>query len=267
MKADQQLSKSAGTEGVSGRRQKRGGKGQAAIRPTHDIAVAGYNILNKQAADSSASISESACNGALCRKYKNGDEAAQVVASVLAIALFAPVNPAMSAPAAGLENEPGTTTPGTGFTPMLDETTQKNYEVLVELVNGSLPVNAANLAKLKTGDLTVTCGVVQALKDDPDNTALVQRLASELAMADTVATAFGMRRMLTAGQSEPHVAEQQEALTEAERRLEFLDREIVALKNEMELRKQISNNTIVTALSRQTQRGLENSARQKSRCR
>lgn len=86
-------------------------------------------------------------------------------------------------------------------------------------------------------------------------------------MADTVATAFGMRRMLTAGQSEPHVAEQQEALTEAERRLEFLDREIVALKNEMELRKQISNNTIVTALSRQTQRGLENSARQKSRCR
>lgn len=147
---------------------------------------------------------------------------------------------------------------------MLDETTQKNYEVLVELVNGSLPVNAANLAKLKTGDLTVTCGVVQALKDDPDNTALVQRLASELAMADTVATAFGMRRMLTAGQSEPHVAEQQEALTEAERRLEFLDREIVALKNEMELRKQISNNTIVTALSRQTQRGLENSARQKN---
>ena len=90
-----------------GRRQKkRGGKGQAAIRPTHDIAGAGYNILNKQAADSSASISESACNGALCRKYKNGDEAAQVVASVLAIALFAPVNPAMSAPAAGWRTNP-----------------------------------------------------------------------------------------------------------------------------------------------------------------
>ncbi|MFO5452998.1 hypothetical protein ACLBO7_31105, partial [Klebsiella pneumoniae] len=50
--------------------------------------------------------------------------------------------------------------------------------------------------------------------------------------------------------------EQEEALTEAERRLEFLDREIVALKNEMELRKQISNNTIVTAVSRQTQRDL-----------
>ncbi|MDR8459805.1 integrating conjugative element protein, partial [Acinetobacter baumannii] len=68
VKADQQLSKSTGTEGVSWvGGKKRGGKGQAAIRPTHDIARAGYNILNKQAADSSASISESACNGALCR--------------------------------------------------------------------------------------------------------------------------------------------------------------------------------------------------------
>ncbi|HCI8486965.1 TPA: integrating conjugative element protein [Klebsiella pneumoniae] len=265
VKADQQLSKSTGTEGVSWvGGKKRGGKGQAAIRPTHDIARAGYNILNKQAADSSASISESACNGALCRKYKNGDEAAQVVASVLGDRSIRTCKSGNECASGGLENEPGTTTPGTGFTPMLDETTQKNYEVLVELVNGSLPVNAANLAKLKTGGLTVTRGVVQALKDDPDNTALVQRLASELAMADTVATAFGMRRMLTAGQSEPHVAEQQEALTEAERRLEFLDWEIVALKNEMELRKQISNNTIVTALSRQTQRGLENSARQKN---
>ncbi len=135
-----------------GRRQKRGGKGQAAIRPTHDIARAGYNILNKQAADSSASISESACNGALCRKYKNGDEAAQVVASVLGDRSIRTCKSGNECASGGLENEPGTTTPGTGFTPMLDETTQKNYEVLVELVNGSLPVNAANLAKLKTGD-------------------------------------------------------------------------------------------------------------------
>ncbi len=188
--------KSTGAEGVSWvGGKKRGGKGQAAIRPTHDIARAGYNILNKQAADSSASISESACNGALCRKYKNGDEAAQVVASVLGDRSIRTCKSGNECASGGLENEPGTTTPGTGFTPMLDETTQKNYEVLVELVNGSLPVNAANLAKLKTGDLTVTRGVVQALKDDPDNTALVQRLASELAMADTVATAFGMRRM------------------------------------------------------------------------
>lgn len=42
VKADQQLSKSTGTEGVSWvGGKKRGGKGQAAIRPTHDIARPG----------------------------------------------------------------------------------------------------------------------------------------------------------------------------------------------------------------------------------
>lgn len=49
-------------------------------------------------------------------------------------------------------------------------------------------------------------------------------------MSDTIATAFGMRRMLIAGQAEPHVAEHKIALEETDRRLAFLDREILALK-------------------------------------
>ena len=50
--------------------------------------------------------------------------------------------------------------------------------------------------------------------------------------------------------------EQQEALTEAERRLKVSGPGNCGAEERMELRKQISNNTIVTALSRQTQRGL-----------
>lgn len=263
--ADRTLQKSTGKGGVpwvGG--QKRGGQGQAAIKPTHDLAKAGYNILNKQPVTSNSAIKSDDCTGTLCKKYKNSDEAAKAVVAVLGDRAIRTCKQGSQCASGGLENEPGASMPGTGLTPMLDEITQKNYDVLVELVNGSLPVNAANLAKLQTGDLAVTRGVVQALKDDPDNSALVQRLAGELAMADTVATALGMRRMLMAGQSEPYVAQQQQALTETDRRLEFLDREITALKNEMELRKQISNNAILTALSRQTQRGIENNTRQKN---
>lgn len=43
-----------------------------------------------------------------------------------------------------------------------------------------------------------------------------------------------MRKILIAGQSEPHVDEHKIALEETDRRLAFLDREILALKNEME---------------------------------
>lgn len=134
---------------------------------------------------------------------------------------------------------------------MLEETTQENLEILVKLVNGNLTPNATNLATLKTGDMVVSRGVIQALKDDPDNAALVQRLASELAMSETISTALGMRRMLMAGQSEPNAADQTMALDESDRRLEFLDREVLALKNEMEIRKAISNNSILVTLTRQ----------------
>lgn len=110
--------------------------------------------------------------------------------------------------------------------------------------------------------MVVSRGVIQALKDDPDNAALVQRLASELAMSETISTALGMRRMLMAGQSEPNAADQTIALDESDRRLEFLDREVLALKNEMEIRKAISNNSILVTLTRQESREADHGLRQ-----
>lgn len=52
--ADNQLKTTTGKEGVKWiGGQKRGGSGQKAIRPTHDMAKAGFNILNKQPVTSS----------------------------------------------------------------------------------------------------------------------------------------------------------------------------------------------------------------------
>ena len=68
--------------------------------------------------------------------------------------------------------------------------------------------------------------------------------------------------MLMAGQSEPNAADQTMALDESDRRLEFLDRELLALKNEMEIRKEISNNSILMALTRQESREADHGLRQ-----
>ena len=263
VQASNQQQKSTGKEGVKWvGGQKRGGSGQAAIKPTHDLVKAGYNILNKQSATSDAAVSSSACNGSLCQKYKTSTEAAEAVVKVLGDRAIRTCAKGTDCGSGGVENEPGTSTPGEGFSPMLDTSTQENLEILVKLVNGNLAPNATNLGTLKTGDLAVTRGVIQALKDDPDNGALVQRLAGELAMADTITTALAMRRMLMVGQSEPSVAAQELIVAESDRRLEFLDREIQALKNEMEIRKSISNNSILVAITRQEAREVDNSLRQ-----
>ncbi|MFS6933745.1 integrating conjugative element protein [Klebsiella oxytoca] len=263
VRADNTLKKSTGKEGVKWiGGQQRGGAGQKAIKPTYDIAKAGYNILNKQAATSDATVSSSTCNGSLCRKYKTSAEAADAVSKVLGDRALRTCVNGSECGSGGLENEPGTTTPGEGFSPMLEKTTKENQEALIKLVNGGLPPNATNLATLKTGDLVITRGVIQALKDDPDNGALVQRLAGELAMADTITTALAMRRMLMVGQSDPGVAAQEAIVAESDRRLQFLDREIQTLKNEMEIRKAISNNSVLVAVSRQEAREVDNSLRQ-----
>jgi hypothetical protein len=66
-----------------------------------------------------------------------------------------------------------------------------------------------------------------------------------------VETALDMRRLITTGESEPNAADQPEALAEGDRRVDALDRELASLRNEMELRKAISNNSLLTTLERQ----------------
>jgi hypothetical protein len=58
------------------------------------------------------------------------------------------------------------------------------------------------------------------------------------------------------------LAAQEPIVAESDRRLQFLDREIQALKNEMEIRKSISNSSILVAITRQEAREMDNSLRQ-----
>ncbi|MBA0211915.1 integrating conjugative element protein [Pectobacterium brasiliense] len=263
--SDQKLQKATGEDGatwIGG--QKRGGKGQAAIRPTRDLAKAGFNMMNNLPVTSNSSISSSSCNGTSCQRFPSSEKAAEAVVKVLGDRSIRTCRDASQCSSGGVENEPGSSVAGTGFSPMLEEATKENTEQLVKLVGGAEAPTASNLAKLKTGSMVVTRSVIQSLKDDPDNSALIQRLAGELAMSDTVETALTMRRMLTTGQSEPNAADQPEALSESDRRIDALDRELAALKNEMDIRKAISNNSLLTTLERQGVRNQGNRFQQKS---
>ncbi|EAO6819039.1 integrating conjugative element protein [Salmonella enterica] len=262
--SDQKLQKATGEEGVTWvGGQKRGGKGQPAIQPTRDLAKAGYNMMNNLPVTSNSSVGSSSCNGTACQRYKSSEEAAAAVVKVLGDRSIRTCRETSECTSGGTDNQPGSAVAGTGFSPILEDATKENLEQLTKLVNGQLQPTTDNLGTLKTGSLVVTRGVIQALRDDPDKAALVQRLAGELAMSDTVETALTMRRMLTTGESEPNAAEQPEAIAEGDRRIDALDRELAALRNEMELRKSISNNSLLTALERQGVRNQDNRLQQK----
>ncbi|CDG22227.1 putative exported protein [Xenorhabdus poinarii G6] len=247
--------KATGTGGhpwIGGKKQ--GGRGQNAIRPTRDLASAGFNMMNNQPVLSQSAVHPQHCDGSSCRKFSNAREAAEAVVSVLGDRAIRTCANAAECTSGGESQQPGATVAGTGFAPMLEAHTQANIAQLIKLVNGTEKPTAANLAKLKTGGLAVTKGVIQALQRDPDRAALTGRLASELAMAETTETALLMRRMLITGMSEPNAAAQPEALAEGERRIAALDREITALKNEMQLKRELARNAILTIIERENDR-------------
>lgn len=234
--------------------KKRGGQGQKAIQPVRDFAQAGFNALNGLPATSAAPVTGSQCNGAACQRFSNSEEAAQTVVRILGDKSVRTCTNPGECQSGGDTDQPGSSQPGTGFAPVLDKTTQENLEQLKKLVGGSGTVSAAELAKLKTGSLTVTRGVIESLRRDPDRSALTQRLAGELAMADTMELALTMRRMLITGQGEPNAGNAPAAQEIGDRTTDQLDREITMLKTEMEVRKAISNNAMLTVIERDQQR-------------
>ena len=60
--------------------------------------------------------------------------------------------------------------------------------------------------------------------------------------------------MIMTGMSEPYAAAQDVAIEEGSRRIEALDREIAALKNEMELKRELARNSVLTIIERENQR-------------
>lgn len=221
-------------------------------------------MLNGQPVTSNSSVASSACNGSSCRIFKNSDAAATAIVQVLGDRSIRTCKDKSQCESGGADNAPGASVAGTGFGPLLDESTKVNLEALSKLVSSQGAPSAEELGKLKTGGLPVTRGVIEALRDDTDKNALVQRLAGELAMAHTIETALAMRRILTTGESEPNAAAQKQAIEEGDRRIDSLDRELQALKNEMELRRAISSNSLLVTLERQEVRNSSNQMQQRT---
>ncbi|WP_431810173.1 integrating conjugative element protein [Jejubacter sp. L23] len=249
--AGRKVTGNKGSSWIGGR--KRGGGGQPAIRPTHDLAAAGFNMMNSLPVTSTSAVSSGSCNGGLCRKFSSAEAAAEMVVKVLGDKSMRTCSDASKCTSGDEDDQPGAVA-GTGFSPLLEEATKVNTEQLVKLVNGAVKPTATELAKLRTGGLPVTANVIRALQRDPDNAALTARLAGELAMSDTVETALLMRRMLVTGMSEPNAAAQPKIINMVELRVDALDREITALKNEMELKRELARNSVLTIIERDNAR-------------
>ncbi|WP_235378690.1 integrating conjugative element protein [Pseudomonas meliae] len=217
-----------------------GGAGQSSIKVVGDVTRAGYNLVNGRGVTETSSIDPASCNSLACQTWSSPQQAVEWATRVLG------------------EQEQRTceactktqTVPGVGLTPLIQEEYDTKLQVLQELVSGARNTTFENLREAGSASLPITRGVIEALRDEPDQNILAQRLTSEVALASVLEKALLLQRTLLTGRKEPNVAANQLAVAAVDQESSTLDREILNLKTELELRRELANNSPMAIIQR-----------------
>ena len=222
-----------------------GGSGQSSIKVVGDVTRAGYNLLNGRSATDTSSIARSACGNRLtCQTWSSPQAAADWATRVLG-----------EREQRTCENCTKTqTTPGVGLTPMIQEEYETKLQSLQELVTGARPTTLANLDAAGSSSLPITRGVIEALRDEPDQDVLGRRLASEAALSSVLEKALLLQRTLLTGKKEPNVAANELAAKAVDQENGTLEQEINNLKTELELRRTLAGNSAMAIIQRHSTR-------------
>lgn len=222
-----------------------GGSGQSSIKVIGDVTRAGYNLLNGRSATDTSSIARSACGNRLtCQTWSSPGAAAAFANRVLG-----------EREQRTCENCTKTqTTPGVGLTPMIQEEYETKLQALQELVTGARPTTLANLDAAGSSSLPITRGVIEALRDEPDQDVLGRRLASEAALSSVLEKALLLQRTLLTGKKEPNVAANELAVQAVDQENSALEQEINNLKTELELRRTLAGNSAMAIIQRHSTR-------------
>ncbi|MFU7548250.1 integrating conjugative element protein, partial [Pseudomonas paraeruginosa] len=90
--------------------------------------------------------------------------------------------------------------------PLIQEEYEAKLEALQELISGTRNTTFENLREASSTSLPITRGVIEALRDEPDQDLLARRLASEVALSSVLEKALLLQRTLLTGKKEPNVA-------------------------------------------------------------
>jgi len=222
---------------------KAGGRGQPPIKLTEATVTAGYNALHQRSANDTRPLAAADCKGGgVCSAFPSPQEATEFARRVLGEKQIRTCEGC----------EPMNTTAGVGLTPLVAEAYEDKVKKLDELLQMDTPITLEKLDALSSEMLPVSRRLIEALRHDPEQVMLSQRLASELAFAEVMSKGLLLQRTLAAGGRNPHIAQTRPAEEEVQHNIGRLQAELAALKNELDLRKTLSDNTATRILERQS---------------
>ena len=218
-----------------------GGSGQNPIRVVSDVTRAGYNLLNGRGATDTSPIDSITCGNRLsCQTWPSPEAATDWATRVLGEQEHRTCDGCLKTQA----------TAGVGLTPLIQEEYETRLEALRDLVTGASATTFENLEAAGSTSLPITRGVIEALRDEPDQDVLARRLASEVALSSVLEKALLLQRTLLAGRKEPNVAANQLAQDAIAYESGLLEQEINNLKTELDLRRELAANSPMAIIQR-----------------
>lgn len=144
------------------------------------------------------------------------------------------------------------TTPGHGLGPALQVEVDAVSIELASLVNSSSNPNLADLARVSAPGIAITRQVIESIRALPDTERLilVDRLATEIAVARTVEKAFLARRIIKSGGQLPEIHANTVAREHVDQIVVDLDNEIERMVFENRIRKEVVSDTVLKLLIR-----------------
>ena len=213
-----------------------GGNGQAPIRVASDVAAAGYQMWQTDNSEQR-----------LTQLWPDAAAAAEWTREVVGETEVRFCS----------DCERFTTEPGVGLQRELHRGRERAKQLLTGLIESPGRPAPEVLAELHNPGLGIgmTVAVVQSLRDEsPANRSiLLDRLASDIALAHAMEKALIARQLLRAGRRATNVAENAEAQREIERMLARLDEEMNGILFEQRIRSEVLSRTALIALQRQQQ--------------
>lgn len=238
--AQEAVETSNGSNGLPWIGGQAGGNDQDPIALTGDIAKAGFNIeLNRSpSAESPVSYDQSK---RITQMWSSPDEAANWTIQVVG-----------EHEVTTCEECTKSTTPGHGLGPSLQTEETNVSSELNSIVNSSSPPTLIDLQSISAPGIAITRQVVESIQSLPptERYIVVERLATEIAVARTVEKAFLARRTLKAGAQLPEVHANSVAKSHAEQVIKDLDSEIERLVFENRIRKELVSDTVHKLLIR-----------------
>ncbi|MDG6897892.1 hypothetical protein A6A19_07880 [Actinobacillus delphinicola] len=225
--------------------EKKGGVGQQSIQTNKDAATAGYNVIQNRQPTDKSNVSQSQCTGRICQVWRNPNEASQWVTDVVGDEIVSTCS-GSNGKQCGDQKE-GTKV-GKGLTPKIIQEAEEVKKKFNELFNKKEPPTTQELEDISSSTVKVTRGLLEAIKESPNQSLLVSKLSTEIGLSRALEKALLARRMLIASMREPNIAAAPNAIKTLERSLTLLDRDIGQVKLELEMNQLLGTKTALTAL-------------------